>query len=148
MVIFGAGMTGRGQIAQLAYESGWNITFIDKDNKLVDTLNRSGSYKVRLISEYPHDIIISGFKAIKLEDNLEVAESISESDIVITSVLPNNLPDVAPVLAEGLRLRLANVYKKPLNIIAAENMNNGSTTLWSLTYRYLSFQEHKIRSRL
>ena len=143
MVIFGAGMTGRGQVAQLAYESGWNITFIDKDDNLIDILNRSGAYKVRLISENPRDITISGFKAIRLNDNLGIAESISESDMVVTSVLPNNLPNVAPVLAEGLRLRLTNGRKKPLNIIAAENMNNGSTALWSFTSKYLSFREQQ-----
>ncbi len=143
MVIFGAGMTGRGQVAQLAYESGWNITFIDKNSKLIDTLNHSGSYVVRLLSEHPRDITISGYKAFKLEDNLDIAESIAKSDMVITSVLPNNLSGVAPVLAEGLRLRLADGAEKPLNIIAAENMNNGSSTLWTLTSRYLSFQEQQ-----
>lgn len=143
LVIFGAGMTGRGQIAQLAYESGWNITFVDKDSQLIDTLNSSGSYVVKLLSEHPRDIIISGFKAIKLGDELDVAESIAKSDMVITSVLPNNLSGVAPVLAKGLRLRLIDGYKKPLNIIAAENMNNGSTKLWTLTSKYLSFQEQQ-----
>lgn len=143
MIIFGAGMTGRGQIAQLAYESGWNITFVDKDRKLVDTLNSSGSYKVRLLSEHPRDIVISGYRAIELEDNLEVAESIAKSDMVITSVLPNNLPGIAPILAEGLRLRLAYGDKKPINVIAAENMNNGSAMLWTMTSKYLSFQEQQ-----
>jgi len=140
LVIFGAGMTGRGHIAQLAFESGWNITFIDKNAELVMLLNDVGKYTVHLISDHPRDVIISDYKVIHTDDKNAIAGAILNSDMVITSVLPNNLADVAPLLAEGLKLRLTQIHK-PLNIIAAENMNEGSSILWSFTSEYLTDEE-------
>jgi len=142
LVIFGAGMTGRGQVAQLAFENGWNITFIDKNAELVRLLNDAGKYNVHLISDHPRDVVISNYKAIHTENKNAVVKAILDSDMVITSVLPNNLADVAPMLAEGLRLRLAK-RDEPLNIIAAENMNDGSSKLWSFTSKYLTPEEQK-----
>lgn len=137
LVIFGAGMTGRGHIAQLAFESGWNIIFIEKNEKLVKLLNDAGKYTVHLISSKNRDVIISDYRVIHTQDNDAVAEAIFRADMVVTSVLPNNLSDVAPLLAQGLEIRLKQ-EKKPLNIIAAENMNEGSSILWSLTSPYLT----------
>jgi len=145
LVIFGAGMTGRGHIAQLAFESGWNITFIDKNAELVKLLNDAGKYTVHLISDHPRDVIISDYKVIHTEDKSSVIKAITDSDMVITSVLPNNLADVAPLLAEGLRSRLDQNHE-PLNIIAAENMNEGSSILWSFTSKYLTDEEKKLFS--
>ena len=136
LVIFGAGMTGRGHIAQLAFESGWDLTFIDKDSALVDLLKRYGKYVVHLISNNPRDVNISGFKVFHNEDK-GVIESIVGADMIITSVLPNNLADVAPLLADGLRARLKK-NGKPINVIAAENMNDGSFMLLQFTSKYLS----------
>jgi len=140
LVIFGAGMTGRGHIAQLAFESGWNITFIDKNAGLVKLLNDAGKYTMHLISDHPRNVIISDYKAIHTEDKNAVTKAIADSDMVITSVLPNNLADVAPLLAEGLKLRFTQNHK-PLNVIAAENMNEGSSILWSFTSKYLTLEE-------
>ncbi len=142
LVIFGAGMTGRGHIAQLAFESGWDITYVDKNAELVKLLNDAGKYTVHLISDSPRDVVISGYKAIHTEDRDAVTKAISNSDMVITSVLPGNLSDVAPLLADGLKLRLTQKHK-PLNIIAAENMNEGSSTLWSFTSEHLTNDEKK-----
>jgi mannitol-1-phosphate 5-dehydrogenase len=141
LVIFGAGMTGRGHIAQLAFESGWDLTFIDKDLALVDLLKQHGKYVVHLISDNPRDVNISGFKVFHSEDRSAI-ESIASADMIITSVLPNNLADVAPLLAEGLLARLKK-NDKPINVIAAENMNDGSSMLWKFTSEYLSTDEQE-----
>lgn len=140
IVIFGAGMTGRGHIAQLAYESGWKITFVEKNPELVKLLKRHGSYTVKLISESPRDVVISGYDVFELNDDLHVVSAIAESDMVVTSVLPNNLPGVAPILAEGLRFRI-QYNNDPLNVIAAENMIGASNYLWLMTSPFLSFDE-------
>jgi len=140
LVIFGAGMTGRGHIAQLAFESGWNLTFIDKDIELISLLKNCEKYTVHLISDNPRDVEICGFNAIHTEDKGSVIEAIIHADLIITSVLPNNLSEVAPVLADGLRVRIKE-NNKPINVIACENMNEGSSVLWKLTSQYLSKDE-------
>jgi sugar/nucleoside kinase (ribokinase family)/mannitol-1-phosphate/altronate dehydrogenase len=142
VVIFGAGMTGRGHIAQLAFEGGWSITFVDRNPELIKLLNNAGKYTVHLISDNPRDVIISDYKAIHTDNKNAIAEAVSNSDLVITSVLATNLSGVAPLLAEGLKLRLTH-KKEPLNIIAAENVNEGSSMLWSLTSPYLSAEEQQ-----
>ena len=58
VVIFGAGMTGRGHIAELAFESGWKITFVDKKSELVKILGRAGRYTVRMISDNLVDLAV------------------------------------------------------------------------------------------
>ena len=144
VVIIGAGMTGRGHIAQLVHESGWKITFVERDPELVKIL-KDKTYTVRLISKNTRDVVISGYDIFSLDSKPDIYKAIAEADLVITSVLPNNLSSVAPILAECLRFRLlqknAVPKKMPLNVVAAENMNNGSSALWLLTSNYLSFDE-------
>lgn len=143
VVIFGAGMTGRGHIGQLAFEGGWKITFVDKKPELVETLSQAGRYTVRMISDNPRDVVISDYGVFHIDDKAAISEAIAKCDMVITAVLAGNLPDVAPVLAEGLSRRLMDKTRKPLNIIAAENVNEGSSALWSLTSKYLSIEERR-----
>ncbi len=140
VVIFGAGMTGRGHIAQLAFESGWDITFVDINQGLIKILSKSGKYTVHLVSKKPRDVIISDYRAIHTKDVKAIAEAIDRADMVITSVLPDNLDGVAPILAQGLKLRLSN-KREPLNIIAAENTDQGSSKLWNFTSQYLTSEE-------
>ena len=123
VVIFGAGMTGRGHIAQLAFEDGWKITFVEKNSELVKTLAQTGKYTVQMISDNPRDVVISDYQVFHVDDKTAISEAIVKCDMVITAVLAGNLPGVAPVLAQGLSHRLMDKSRKSLNIIAAENVN-------------------------
>jgi len=141
LVLFGAGMTGRGQVAQLAFEDGWELTFVDRDRDLVHRLRQAGRYTVRLVSERPRDVVIAGYRVLGLEEEEAVAQAVAEADLVVTAVRPNNLSSVAPVLAKGLVVRLRDSPPAPLNVIAAENMNESSATLWAYTRPYLAERE-------
>jgi ketopantoate reductase len=48
-VIIGTGATGRGHVAQLSREPGYDLVFLDKDRRLCEALRTSGSYEVRLV---------------------------------------------------------------------------------------------------
>ena len=50
-VHFGAGNIGRGFIGQLLHESGYDITFVDIQDDLVDALKKNGRYDVILADE-------------------------------------------------------------------------------------------------
>lgn len=130
LVLFGAGMTGRGQVAQLADESGWQLTLVDRNAELVNALNLAGRYTVRLVSADPRDVVISGYRALHVSQSEELAAELAQADLVVTAVLPANLAGLAPTLAAGLRSAIPRRRGRPLNVVAAENMNESSHTLW------------------
>jgi mannitol-1-phosphate 5-dehydrogenase len=137
LVLFGAGMTGRGQVAQLAFEAGWRLVLVDRDVELVNQLNRAGQYTVRLVSENPRDVVIFGYRALHVSQAEELAAELTHADLVVTSVLPSNLSDLAPTLAVGLRAAYRAGRRQPLNVIAAENMNDSSQALWREVRKHL-----------
>jgi mannitol-1-phosphate 5-dehydrogenase len=129
LVLFGAGMTGRGQVAQLAHESGWRLTLIDRDPAVIARLRCAGSYTVHLLSESgARDVTISGYHALHTWETDAVAAAVAGADLLVTSVLEPNLAEVAETLAPALAARLAT-SDRPLNILAAENMMNSSEVL-------------------
>lgn len=129
LVLFGAGMTGRGQVAQLAYEDGWELTLADRDAALIGLLRRSGSYTVQLLGERPREVRIGGYTALHTDEAQAIAAAVERADLVVTSVLAPNLPAVARLLAQALAARFRTGVDRALNVIAAENMNDGSTFL-------------------
>ena len=50
-VHFGAGKIGRGFIADLIHETGYEITFVDVNEKLNDELNKYHNYYLYLIED-------------------------------------------------------------------------------------------------
>jgi mannitol-1-phosphate 5-dehydrogenase len=137
LVLFGAGMTGRGQIAQLAYEDGWELTLVEKDRHLVEQLLHAGQYRVQLLSNNTREVIIQGFKVFHTSDSEAINAAICQADLIVTSVLEPNLPDVAKILALALIARFNTGNRHPVNIIAAENMGDSSSRLRSYVWQQL-----------
>jgi mannitol-1-phosphate 5-dehydrogenase len=137
LVVFGAGMTGRGQVAQLAFEDGWRLTFVDRDERIVTLLREAGRYTVRLLSAAPREVTIDGFAVLHTSDDAAIAEAVTSANLVVTSVLEPNLPDVGRTLAAALAARLRSGVDSSLNVVAAENMNSSSTVLGEHTRRAL-----------
>jgi len=126
--IIGAGRIGCGLAGQLLHASGYEITFIARNRSVVDNLNRNGGYQVALTSASKSlYVMVSGVRAISTEDTLAAIEAISEADVIITAVCPQNLPEVAWLIAQGLELR-----EKPTNVIAFENMEHAGPYLRKL----------------
>lgn len=131
MVIIGAGATGRGHIGQLAHDSGFEITFIERRQNLVDVLRRAERYRVGLAGEAIEYLEIGGFATLHTSEVDACSKAIAEADIVATAVLPTNLESTVPTLSAGLRLRQSIGVSKPLNVSACENMERSSSTLRS-----------------
>jgi len=128
LVIIGAGMTGRGHVAQLAAESGWKLIFIDSDAALVGKLKAAGRYTVRLVGTEPRDVVIDSFDVVHTSESEGVRDAFVRADLVVTSVRAQNLPDVARTVAMGLQARFER-QPRPLDIICAENAPRSSTRL-------------------
>ena len=128
-VIFGAGNIGRGFIGALLGQAGYRVTFIDVAAGLIENLNRSGSYPVRIVSSEGHeDQIVRHVSAIDAHDAEAVAEAVAGADLAATAVGANNLVRIAPALAAGLARRLKKT-DAPLNILICENLMHADQVL-------------------
>ncbi|PJB57064.1 MAG: mannitol-1-phosphate 5-dehydrogenase [Candidatus Infernicultor aquiphilus] len=126
MVQFGAGNIGRSFIGQLFSRSGYEVVFIDINKELVKELNKKRAYKLVIKrNELPDEIIlIENIRAINGYDKEAVIREIVDTDILATAVGKNALPQIVPVIAQGLQWRDEKRRKNPLDIIIAENFRN------------------------
>jgi mannitol-1-phosphate 5-dehydrogenase len=136
-VHFGAGNIGLGFIGQLLHESGYDITFVDVRDDVVDTLNTEGRYEVILADEGEEHIPINRITALHSgRDADDVTEQLAKADLVTTAVSPSVLPAIAPALAKGL-LERARRGAAPVNVIACENMVGASQALRELVMEHV-----------
>ncbi len=124
LVQFGAGNIGRSFLGQLFSRAGYNIIFIDVDEKLISEMNEKKEYRVIIKSnEDDETILVKNISAISANNKLAVYKAIAEADFIGTSVGQRALPYIIPSIAEGLKLRDVG---RPLDIIIAENLRNAS----------------------
>ena len=101
-VMYGGGNIGRGFIGMLFSMSGYEVTFIDVAQPVIDGLNRDGRYPVRIVSTEGHeDIEVEHVRAVNGNDREAAAEAIAEADVMATAVGVNVLKFIVPNLAEG-----------------------------------------------
>lgn len=136
-LMYGAGNIGRGFIGILLHQAGYHVTFVDVISSLVDDINNLKKYNVEIVGDKPEKILVDDIDAINSEkNNDQLIEAITKADIITTAIGPSVLKTIAPTLAKGLKKRI-EVNKKPLNIIACENMVAGSTSLKNYVYELL-----------
>lgn len=119
-VHFGAGNIGRGFIGYLQYNSGYEVTFIDISDFLVNEINKHKNYTVITLSTSENKEEVKNVKAIHLYDTEALEKAISEADLITTSIGANNLTSTGNVL-RGLLEKRVQVNTKELDIIACEN---------------------------
>ena len=131
MLQFGAGNIGRSFIGQLFSRSGYEVVFVDIDKELVKELNKKRVYKLVIKrNELPDEIIlIENIRAIDGYDKEAVVREIVDTDIIATAVGKYALPQIIPVIAQGIQLRYKKRGKNPLDIIIAENFRNAADYL-------------------
>ena len=134
---FGAGNIGRGFIGELLVQSGYEVTFVDVNAELVDTINEKKAYNIRIVGDEPKTVHVEHVKAINSNTNLDdLLEAIVHADIITTAIGPNILKFIAPNIAKGLVKRVQS-NKTPLYVNACENMVGGSTVLKNFVYENL-----------
>lgn len=118
-VHFGAGNIGRGFIGQLLHQASYKLIFLDVNDDLVQELKRATSYKVVETGAGAKTHTISNFNAFNSNTEFdEAAAAIASADVLTTSVGPNVLKFLAPLIVAGL---LRRNESKPLVIMACEN---------------------------
>ncbi len=127
-VQFGAGSIGRGFLAQLFYESGLEVVFVDVADAMVNALNQRRSYPVHIVGPNAETVQIANVRAVHGRDRVRVAEEIALTEIVCTAVGANALPLIAPALAAGLLARHKSLGT-PVNVLLCENLHDAARLL-------------------
>lgn len=127
-VHFGGGNIGRGFIAELLHESGFDVVFVDVVDDLINNINKTKSYTITEVSDDGEKVkTITNYKALNSKTHMEeVVDTISKATIVTCAVGPNVLRFIAKPIADGIAKR---TLSKPLAVIACENMINATDKL-------------------
>ena len=140
-VMYGGGNIGRGFIGMLLSASGYEVTFVDVAQPVIEALNDKHSYPVRIISGDTHeDIRVENVSAVNGNDTAAVARAIADADIMATAVGVNILKFIIPNLVAGIRLRKAE-NRPPFNIIICENLMDANKVLEGMLKAQLSEEE-------
>ena len=127
LVLFGAGKIGRSFIGQLFSRSGFEVIFIDINERIISELNKKKRYKVVIKSdEGDKDIWIENVRGIHGNNVDLIAGEIAKADLMAMSVGQKAIPFIAPVIAKGIKLRHQKHPDLPLDIILAENLRNAA----------------------
>jgi mannitol-1-phosphate 5-dehydrogenase len=140
-LIFGAGKIARGFIAHLLTLSGFHITFVEKSPALVSLLRERQKYKVHVMGAPEKDIVIEGFETLSCDEVDLVAKRLAPASVVFVSIGGLNLPQVAPMVAAGVRQALAEERIEPLNVILCENYFQPAKWLRQLVAEHLNEAE-------
>ena len=128
-VHFGAGKIGRGFIAELLHDSGYEVVFGDVVEELVDIVNKNHEYPLFLIDHNFEEKVIDHVVAYSnITDSDKLIDAMCEAEIITTSVMATNLPKVAPLIANGLKKRL-ELGKDKAIVMACENAIMGTDIL-------------------
>lgn len=121
VVHFGAGKIGRGFIAELLHDTGYEIVFADVFQPLIDELNQYHNYYLYSIENNHERKEIDKVSALStINQGQEVIDEIVNADLVTTAVIVDNFPKIAGLLAKALKARL-DAGKEKVNVIACEN---------------------------
>lgn len=136
----GAGNIGRGFIGELLAHSGFEVTFVDANNTVVELINELKNYTVHVLDNEKRDEKVENVSALNINDE-KLMDAILEADIMTTAVGVNILSRIAETLAKGIKNRLAKGVEKNLNIIACENAVGASEVLKEEIFKYLTGEE-------
>ena len=138
--MYGGGNIGRGFIGALLSQSGYEVTFIDVAEPVVNALRENRRYPIRIVSTGGYeDVWVENVTAVN--GNLpDAVDAIADCDIMATAVGARILKFIVPNIVAGLRKRWS-MNKGPLNIIICENLNDANKILEGMLKEQLTAEE-------
>lgn len=127
-LIFGAGKTGRGFAAHLAFLGGYRIILIDKNKQLITELQRHKQYDIEVLAAPEKNCKVLLASAYVIDDESWHREFVF-TQVAFTAVFGNNLEDLSRDLALALQRRFEQNPKQLLTIITCENLATAATVL-------------------
>ena len=138
IVIIGAGRVGCGALGLALALQGHDLVFAARRDDLVDSINQYG-YDVMTKGSVSTRLEVRGARAVNVGRS-EFALEVAEADQVYTTVRPDNLPSVAPALADAILHRIKSGVTRPLDVFCCENLKNAGSQLERLIFTNVPFQ--------
>jgi mannitol-1-phosphate 5-dehydrogenase len=117
---------------------GHELIFAARRDDVVDAINNFG-YDVQTKGAIETRVEVRGVRAVNFT-RPEFAEEVARADQVYTSVRPDNLPGIAPILAEAILHRIRSGVSRPLDVFCCENLKNAGSQLERLIFTNVPFQ--------
>jgi mannitol-1-phosphate 5-dehydrogenase len=127
-LMYGAGSIGRGFIGPLFSRAGYEVVFVDIDQRIIRALNQKRAYRCTVSAEPPYEIDVTDVRGVDGNDKQAVIKEIAECGVMAVSLGAAALQKVSPLIAKGLSERV-NGSGLPLNIIICENLMNAANLL-------------------
>lgn len=129
-VHFGAGNIGRGFIGLLLTKSGYEVTFLDVNDIVIQALKERKQFTVELVGETTTIETVTHVTGINSKTEVDEAnEALFHADLITTAVGPSILPIIAKQLAPIIEKRSQEKTNRFLDIIACENTIGSSRQL-------------------
>ncbi|XBC39722.1 MAG: mannitol-1-phosphate 5-dehydrogenase [Buchnera aphidicola (Chaetogeoica yunlongensis)] len=140
---FGAGNIGRGFIGKRLLDSGFNLTFVDINMKVIDLINKFHSYDIEVVENSLNYIDkVTNVNAIHIHDK-DILLRISQVNLITISVGINFIYSLANLLAKGIKYKIDTKNFTLLTIIACENIFRCTSRLKHEIKKCLSNKYHK-----
>lgn len=125
VVIVGAGKEGKGTFGDIFHENNWNITFLDKDESVVNQLNSKGKYEVEaLYFDHTEFHNIANYNAYLINEIENHLDCIVNADVIVLALYPEDILNSLDYLSVGLKERTKNNPEKKLTILCGTNKNH------------------------
>ena len=93
---FGAGNIGRGFIGLVLKKNGFDVTFADVADELIDEIKAKREYTVILADEKGETFHVEGVDGINSKtEHAKLKDAVITADIITTAVGPNIVPLIA-----------------------------------------------------
>ncbi|WP_067143187.1 mannitol-1-phosphate 5-dehydrogenase [Oceanivirga salmonicida] len=139
---FGAGNIGRGFIAQILNDNNYEINFVDIDDTIINELKNRDTYNIKILDKNVIEKVINNFNGIHIKNEKKLLYKVLlESELITTAIGPNVLPIIAKDIAEAFKIKYKENNTKKLDVIACENMIDGSSFLQKKIFEYLNEKE-------
>ena len=138
IVIIGAGRVGCGALGLALALQGHDLVFAARRDDLIVSINQLG-YDVMTKGSVTTRLEVRGVRAVNVGRS-DFAYEVAEADQVYTTVRPDNLPSIAPSLADAILYRIKSGVAKPLDVFCCENLKNAGSQLERLIFTNVPFQ--------
>ena len=144
IVIIGAGKEGKAYLGEVYDAAGWNVTFLDKDSRVVEALKETGQYHVTVLrKDRTEQRTITGYETYETDDSYSCMERMVDADVIALCLYPEDIEDAIRYIGPCLRKRAENP-KQNLLILSCTNKNHIMEKNEALLLEELSEEKQKI----
>jgi mannitol-1-phosphate 5-dehydrogenase len=144
IVILGAGKVGRGFIADIFYDNGYNITFIDSNRKLIDEMNHKGRYDILNLPHGapPQRKTIHHFVALHIDEKERIGEALSGTTLLAIALFQNAFDKAASCLSGIPGILKKSKSPAKLDIILCTNILGASEVFKNILFEKIGSRDH------